>query len=167
MCVGTRVLFCDRLGHTFQAVISRDYDQAVSICNCFLVWKSNIHICRPYMSLCSYILALCYAHYAINVDANTFYFNYVHCIVITFSFSYNYYVNYAAIETKTLFFLLIIKSISPLRLLRQDLEKLHIVLFHYYYYVHYRVILTKKYYFDFRHFYFSTTYRSSTTFTMS
>ena len=79
------------------------------------------------MSLCSYILALCYAHYAINVDENTFYFNYVHCIVITFSFSYNYYVNYTVIETKTLFFLLIIKSISPLRLLRQDLEKLHIL----------------------------------------
>ena len=53
----------------------------------------------------------------------------LHCngIVITkFSFSYHYYAHYAVIKRKTLFFLLILKLISPLRLLRQYLEKLHI-----------------------------------------
>ena len=53
----------------------------------------------------------------------------LHCnsIVITkFSFSYHYYVQYAVIKRKTLFFWLILKLISPLRLLRQYLEKLHI-----------------------------------------
>ena len=53
----------------------------------------------------------------------------LHCnntVIIIKKFSYHYYVNYAAIKAKRLFFLLIIKLISSLRLLRQDLEKLHI-----------------------------------------
>ena len=53
----------------------------------------------------------------------------LHCnnIVITqFSFSYNYYVRYAVIKTKTLFFLFITKLILPLPLPRWDLETLHI-----------------------------------------
>ena len=80
------------------------------------------------MSLYSCILVLYYAHYAINFDENTFYFNFTTTFtaLITFPFSYHYYVHYAVIKTKTLFFLSILKLISPLRLLRQDLEKLHI-----------------------------------------
>ena len=53
----------------------------------------------------------------------------LHCnnIAITkFSFPYQYYVHYAMIKTKRLYFLLMLKLISPLRLLCQDLEKLHI-----------------------------------------
>ena len=53
----------------------------------------------------------------------------LHCnstVTTKFSFSYHYYVHYAVIKRKTLFFLLILKLISPLRLLRQYLEKLHI-----------------------------------------
>ena len=53
----------------------------------------------------------------------------LHCnntVIIIKKFSYHYYVHYAAIKAKRLFFLLIIKLISSLRLLRQDLEKLHI-----------------------------------------
>ena len=63
----------------------------------------------------------------INVISNSL-LRSLHCnnIVITkFSFSYHYYVHYAVIKTKA-FSLLIIKLISPLRLLRQDLEKLKI-----------------------------------------
>ena len=80
------------------------------------------------MSLYSCILVLYYAHYAINFDENTFYFNFTTTFttLITFPLSYHYYVHYAVIKTKNFFFLLILKSISPLRLLRQDLEKLHI-----------------------------------------
>ena len=79
------------------------------------------------MSLYSFILVLYYAHYAINFDENTFYFNFTTTFttLITFSFSYHYHVHYAVIKTKNIF-LLIIKLISPLRLLHQDLEKLHI-----------------------------------------
>ena len=75
---------------------------------------------------------LYHAHNAINFDENTF-FQFHHSlrslnIVITkFSFSFHCYVHYAVIKTKkALFFLLIIVMILPLRLLRQDLEKLHI-----------------------------------------
>ena len=81
------------------------------------------------MSLYCYILVFYYAHYAINFE-NTFYFNFTTMftssyIVITFSFSYHYTFTKSWLRQKTLFFLLIIKLISPLRLLRQDLEKLH------------------------------------------
>ena len=47
-------------------------------------------------------------------------------ILITFSFSYRYMFTTSWLRRKTLFFLLKIKLISPLRLPRQDLEKLHI-----------------------------------------
>ena len=109
------------------------------------------------MSLYCYILVFYYAHYAINFDENTFYFNFTTTftsyIVITFSFSYHYTFTTSRLRQKTLFFSLIIKLISPLRLLRQDLEN-YIFLFQcHYYYVHYSVILTKKY-FDFHYFYF-------------
>ena len=84
---------------------------------------------HPYMSLYGYILVLYYAHYAINVDENTFYFNFTTTfssyIVITFFFSYHYTFTTSCLNQKTLFFLLIIKLISPLRLLCQDLGKLH------------------------------------------
>ena len=106
------------------------------------------------MSLYGYILVLYYAHYAINFDENTFYFNFTTTftsyIVITFSFSYHYTFTTSWLKQKTLFFLLITKLISPLRLLRQDLKKCYLKnlfsFFHcyYYYHVHYRVILTKK-----------------------
>ena len=55
------------------------------------------------MYLYSYILVLYYAHYAINFDENTFYFNF--STLITFSFSYHYYVHYAVIKTKNIIFL--------------------------------------------------------------
>ena len=120
---------CDWLGHSFETVISCDYDSALSVCIYFFIWKSNIHICRPYMYLYSYILVLYYAHYAINFDENTFYFNFTTTftsyIVITFSFSYHYTFTTSWLRQKTLFFLLIIKLILPICLLRQDLEKLH------------------------------------------
>ena len=62
--------------------------------NCFFIWKSNIHICCPYMSLYGYILVLYYAHCTINFDEYTFYFNFTTTftsyIVITFSFLYHY-----------------------------------------------------------------------------
>ena len=80
------------------------------------------------MSLYSYILVLYYAHYAINFDENTFYFNFTTTFttLITFSFSYHYMFTTPSLRQKALFFLLITKLILPLRLLRQDLEKLHI-----------------------------------------
>ena len=66
------------------------------------------------MSLYSYILVLYYVHQAINFHESTFYFNFT----ATFTTP--------RLRQKTLFFLLIIKLISPLPLLRQDLQKLHI-----------------------------------------
>ena len=80
------------------------------------------------MSLYGYILVLYYAHYAINFDENTFYFNFTTTFttLITFSFSYHYMFTTPSLRQKALFFLLITKLILPLRLLRQDLEKLHI-----------------------------------------
>ena len=69
--------------------------------------KQHLYIYRPYMSLYSYILVLYYAHYAINFDENTFYFNFTTTFttLITFSFSYHYYVHYAVIKTKNIIFL--------------------------------------------------------------
>ena len=134
------------------------------------IWKSNIHICCPCMSLYGYILVLYYVRYAINFNKKTFYFNFTATftsyIVITFTFSYHYTFTTSWLRQKTLFLLLIIQLISPLRLLRQDLEKLHIFLS--------LVLLRslqrdsdKKSYFAFHHFYCSTLSTSSTTFTMS
>ena len=59
------------------------------------------------MSSNGYILVLYYAHYAINFDENTFYFNFTTTFttLITFSFSYHYYVHYAVIKTKNIIFL--------------------------------------------------------------
>ena len=80
-----------------------------------------------YMSLYGYSLVLYYAHYAIIFDENTVYFNFtstfISYIVIIFSFSYHYTFTTLWLGQKTLFSLLIIKLILPLRLLRQDLEK--------------------------------------------
>ena len=81
------------------------------------------------MSLCSYILVLYYTHHVINFDENAFYFNFTATftsyIVITFSFWHNYMFTTSWLRQKT-FFLLIMKLISLILLLRQDLEKLHI-----------------------------------------
>ena len=59
------------------------------------------------MSWYSCILVLYYAHYAINFDENTFYFNFTTTFttLITFSFSNHYYVHYAVIKTKKIIFL--------------------------------------------------------------
>ena len=126
-----------------------------------------------YMSLYGYSLVLYYAHYAIIFDENTFYFNFTSTftsyIVIIFSFSYHYTFTTLWLGQKTLFFLLIIKLISSLRLYARILKN-NIFLFHcYYYYVHYSVILTKKILFlTFTTFIFlATTFTSSTTFNMT
>ena len=86
--------------------------------------KQHPHICHPYMSLYGYILVLYYAHYVISFDENAFYFNFTATftsyIIITFSFWHNYMFTMSWLRQKT-FFLLIIKLISPIHLLRQDL----------------------------------------------
>ena len=64
---------------------------------------------HPYMSLYGYILVLYYAHYAINVDENTFYFNFTTTfssyIVITFFFFISLYVHYVVLKSKNIIFL--------------------------------------------------------------
>ena len=69
------------------------------------------------------------------------------------------------LRQKTLFLLLIIKLISILRLLHQDLEQLHIFISLLLLLLSSRDSDKKIYYFDIPHFYFSTTSTSSTTFT--
>ena len=60
------------------------------------------------MPLYNYILVLYCAHYAINFDENTFYFNFTATFtaLITFPFSFHYYVHYALIKRKNMIFLI-------------------------------------------------------------
>ena len=118
-------------------------------------------------------MSLYNAPYAINLEGKIHFISIsllhsLHCNNIEITkclFSYHYYAHYAVIKTKTLFFLLIIKLISILRLLRQDLEQLHIFISLLLLLLSSRDSDKKIYYFDIHHFYFSTTSTSSTTFT--